>query len=41
MSSDKQEVTRVTRSKEDAKNSYDKMSKWYDQWPSLRRNMLL
>lgn len=30
MSSDKQEVTRVTRSKEDAKNSYDKMSKWYD-----------
>lgn len=30
MSKDETEISRVTRSKEEAKSSYNKMSKWYD-----------
>ena len=30
MSSDNTEITRVTRSRQEARDSYDKMSKWYD-----------
>ncbi|MBP1944677.1 hypothetical protein [Methanobacterium petrolearium] len=40
MPSDKQEVSRGTRSKKDAKNSYDEMSKWYDVMAKPEKNML-
>jgi hypothetical protein len=30
MTSEKPEISRVNRSREDARTSYNKMSKWYD-----------